>query len=233
MAGKDKLTSPPSSDYGIASLLAHWKQQARQTVVKVADTVDLRDQVIRPESGQLSLTGVPPEILISPDILLEAAIVNFGDKTTEGQLIKEVAIPWFQIIKELERDPEFLSKLSPRKFEELIAGAYEQEGWDEVILTPRSRDGGRDVIATRRDFGSIRFIDEVKKYKPGSLVPPSVARSIIGVLERDKNVSKAVITTTARISPRIEKEFGALIPNRLVLKDGKELKAWLLTLLPH
>ena len=176
MTGKEKPETPSSSDYGIASLVENWKQQAWQTVVKVADTINVRDQVIHPESIQAFQTVVPPELLNSPEILLQATIVNFGDETTEGQLIKEAATPWFQIIKELERDPEFLSKLSPRKFEELIAGAYEQEGWDEVILTPRSRDGGRDVIATRRDFGSIRFIDEVKKYKPESIVPPSVAR---------------------------------------------------------
>ena len=85
MAEIDKPETPSSDDYGIASLLAHWKQQARQTVVKVADTVSVKDQVIGPESIQSFETVVPPELLNSPDILLQATIINLGDKTTEGQ----------------------------------------------------------------------------------------------------------------------------------------------------
>jgi hypothetical protein len=40
----------------------------------------------------------------------------------------------------------------------------------EVILTPRAADKGRDVIATRRGVGSIRFFDQVRRMA-GHLVP--------------------------------------------------------------
>jgi restriction system protein len=53
---------------------------------------------------------------------------------------------------------------------EIIAGAYHRSGFDEVILTPRSGDHGRDVIAIKKGIGSIRVIDQVKAYKPGHLV---------------------------------------------------------------
>jgi hypothetical protein len=35
-------------------------------------------------------------------------------------------------------------------------------GFEEVILTPRSGDHGRDVIATKKALGTIRVIDQVK-----------------------------------------------------------------------
>jgi len=53
--------------------------------------------------------------------------------------------------------------------EELIADAYKQRGFDQVTLTPRSGDGGVDVIAEKSGWGSVRFIDQVKAYKPGHL----------------------------------------------------------------
>jgi len=60
-----------------------------------------------------------------------------------------VALPWFEIIKELERNPHFLHQLDWRKVEELVAGAYKQDGWPDVTLTRRSGDGGRDIIARK------------------------------------------------------------------------------------
>ena len=232
MAGKDNPKTPLSSDYGIASLLEHWKQQARQTVVKVADTVDVRDQVIRPESVQVFRTVVPPELLSAPEILLQATILNLGDQTAEGQLVKGVTIPWFEIIEQLEKDPEFLLKVSPRKFEELIAGAYERSGFPDVILTPRSGDGGRDVIATKPGIGSIRIMDQAKRYKPGHKVSADEVRSVLGALTANPNISKAVITTTSQFAPGIDKnkELKAFIPYRLELMNGQRLIQWLLDL---
>ena len=88
----------------------------------------------------------------------------------EGCLIEACALPWLAIGKELERDPRFLHELDWRKFEELIAAAYDASGCPEVVLTPRSGDGGRDVIATWPGIGSIRIFDQVKKYAAGRVV---------------------------------------------------------------
>lgn len=85
-----------------------------------------------------------------PELLIPATVTVLGDKVAEGHLVEAAALPWLEIIKELERDPTFLHRLNDwRKIEELIAGAYTREGWDDVILTPRSGDGGRDIIASK------------------------------------------------------------------------------------
>lgn len=85
-------------------------------------------------------------LLDSPSVLLQAVIVP-GDKTFEGQLIEAVALPWFEIIDLIARSPDAIYGIDWRRWEEIIAGAYKQQGFD-VELTPRSNDKGRDVIAT-------------------------------------------------------------------------------------
>jgi restriction system protein len=75
-------------------------------------------------------------------------------------------------LKELERDPNALYQLDSRQFEELIAGGYEEDGCDEVILTPQSGDRGRDVIATSKKWGTVRIIDQVKLFVRSAATGP-------------------------------------------------------------
>ena len=57
-----------------------------------------------------------------------------------------------------------LYRIDHRKMEEMIAGWYEQAGFDEVTLTPRSGDHGRDVISVKHGLFKVRIIDQVKAY---------------------------------------------------------------------
>src|SRR6266545_2872997 len=136
-------------------------------------------------------------------------------------------LPWFDIINALERDPSYLHQLDWRRIEELIAGAYTRDGWPEVILTPRSGDGGRDIIASKPGFGAIRFYDQVKAYGPGQRISANDVRAIFGVVNLHQNVSKAVITTTTLFAPGVHEEFKAVMPNRLEFRDGRALRKWL------
>lgn len=184
----------------------------------------------RPEdSFQLMLPFV--EVLEKlPGMLLQAAIVELGEKTEEGRIIQAVAIPWLEIIAQVSKNPDFLFQVSWRKLEELIAGAYEREGWDEVTLTPPSSDGGRDVIAIKKGICSIRIIDQVKAYSAGQCVSAHDIRALIGVLASDPNVSKGYVTTTAKFAPKIcdDTSINQFIPYRLELRDGEYLRNWLL-----
>jgi restriction system protein len=174
-----------------------------------------------------SAVVVGPSPLPGPEVLLQAAIILAGDRTQEGILVQGVAVAWEEIIRQLAQDPEFLFKIDWRKLEELIAGAYQRDGWSEVILTPRSGDGGRDIIATRTDVGAIRFYDQVKAFNPGHLVTANDVRAMAGVLYRDQNVSKAIVTTTSRFAPGVFDEWKSFTPTRLELKEGAQLIEWL------
>jgi restriction system protein len=116
--------------------------------------------------------------------------------------------------------------------EELVAGAYKRQGCPQVELTPRSGDKGRDVIATWPGIGSVRIIDQVKAYGQGRKVPADDVRALLGVLTRDLNVSKGIVTTTSSFAPGVEDEMKPFMPNRFELKDGPRLVEWLKSLMP-
>jgi restriction system protein len=164
-------------------------------------------------------------LLDTPSLLMKAVIVP-GDRTPEGQLVEAVTVPWFEIIELLNRDPALAFQLDPRKWEEMIAGAYERAGFDEVTLTPRSGDLGRDVIAIKRGIGIVRVIDQVKAYGPGHLVTANDVRALLGVLEGDK-ASKGFLTTTSDFAPKLPDDIllKPYIPAKLELINGKLLLA--------
>ena len=137
----------------------------------------------------------------APSILLQTVIIR-GHRTNEGTFIEAVALPWFTIIALLNNDPDIAYQLPPEKWEEIIAGVYKQAGFDEVILTPRSGDLGRDVIATKKGVCSIRVIDQVKAYRPPHLVTANDVRALMGVLQTD-GASKGCLTTTSDFAPKI------------------------------
>jgi restriction system protein len=115
-------------------------------------------------------------------------------------------------------------QISWEKWEELIAGAYKAAGFDEVILTPRSGDRGRDVIAIKKAIGTIRVIDQVKAYRPGHLVTGEEVSALWGVIQGDK-ASKGFLTTTSDFAPKIKDNpfIAEFIPSRLELINGDQL----------
>jgi restriction system protein len=234
-----------------ATLLDLWRRQRERkgmaaTSASGARFVDIGDLSIEIPPATVRLSGVeasgsvgdvtvsmafPPDVSeepsggLAPEVLVGVSLVDVqSDRTDDGQIILAVTPMWTRILDEMARDPNALYRLlKPRQFEEFIAGAYEEEGCD-VTLTPRSGDGGRDIIAWRADFGGIRILDQVKLLRPGRRVKAEEVRALYGVFARDEGATKAIFTTTSRFAPGIEKEFKDLIPNRLVLRNGQSLR---------
>jgi restriction system protein len=140
-------------------------------------------------------------------------------------LIEAVTIGWFEIIDEFIRNPNLMYEVDWRKLEEIVAGAYDKAGYN-VTLTERSNDLGRDVIAEKKEigFGSIRLIDQVKKYAPDNPVPANDVRAMIGVLT-GSNSTKAFVTTTSDFAPGIWTDpfITPFMPARLELINGAGL----------
>jgi restriction system protein len=167
-------------------------------------------------------------LLNAPTNYLLQAVVVPGEETEEGQIIEAVTLPWFKLIDLLIDDPNVVYQLDWRKWEEIIAGAYAQKGFD-VVLTPRSGDKGRDVIATSRGFGCVRYFEQVKAYSPGRLVTADDVRAMLGVLTAEGNVSKGIVTTTSNFAPGIlaDENIKRFMPYRLELKPREKLLEWL------
>jgi restriction system protein len=176
------------------------------------------------QAQTLSKAGIAPLLASSsPSILLQAAVTLEG-KTDDGRSVQIAMVPWLSFIELMLRDPNALYQLSPREMEVFIASTYEQQGWD-AVLTPLSGDRGRDVIATKKGFGSVRIFDQVKKYKPDYLVTRDDVMGMIGVLQTDQNVSKGIITTTSNFAPGVFKDASIMrfTPFRLEFRAKDDL----------
>lgn len=187
------------------------------------------------EPGNVSrLFGWVDDVLAQSDkpTLSVSAVIVPEKKVAEGLLIKSTSVAWAAIIDELEKDWTKAYQIDSRVWEEIIAGAYSQAGFDEVILTPRSGDFGRDVIAIRHGIGCIKIIGSVKAYSPGHLVNHDDVRSLLGVMSGEQNTSKGILTTTSDFAPRIPTDpfIKPFLPTRLELMNGARLKSWLVDL---
>jgi restriction system protein len=192
-----------------------------------ARTVSLQVDV-----GAVAVTGAVATMFVlaslPPAALIGANILSLGGPAAEGQLVVGAGLPWFELAERFKKDPTTLYQLHWRQLEEMVAGAFERAGWDEVILTPRSADKGRDVIATRTGIGSVRIITQVKKYAPNHVVSADEVRSVLGTLQLD-HASKAMITTSSRFAPGVaqDERLQPYLPYQLQLLDGEELCKWL------
>ena len=166
--------------------------------------------------------------IVLPRVTIKA-ILTFGGRHAEGQIVEAVAGPWFEIIRIIQRDPQALHEIGWREWEGIIAGALRQTDFDEVILTPGSGDKGRDVIATKHGFGSIRILAQVKAYKPDRVVTAEEVLAMLGTITTEGNVSKGIITTTSEFAPRLMDNHNIKreIPHRIELMAKEDLLKWL------
>ncbi len=153
------------------------------------------------------------------------SIITLAETVEDGARISLIKPIYSKLIEMLKKDSDFIYKINPRVWEEIIAASYDNAGFDEVILTPGSGDYGRDVIAIKKGFGSIRFIEQVKAYNPNHIVTANEVRALLGVLQADQNASKAIFTTTSSFAPRIteDKLIKPFLPFRLELIDKQKL----------
>lgn len=157
-----------------------------------------------------------------PSVLFHTQVVELGDRTPEGRLVKTPTVTWFEISNYLNANPylRFEFCANPEKLEHFLAAAHWIEGCESVTVTPRSGDKGRDVIAQRI---AERTLHEAKAYNPNRKVIAEQVRALWGVFSRDSHATRAAITTTADFAPGVHDEFIDLLSNDLQLINGGQL----------
>jgi HJR/Mrr/RecB family endonuclease len=140
---------------------ALWRlaMQARQQMEDRAGGIAFR-------FGQLELTDLDQLDLshYSGQELSVAAHKLALPEEFQDRLIQVEQIP-LRVIDMILRDERHLYQLAPRAFEEFVAEMINRLGFKNVLLTPRSRDGGKDVVASKLVHGiPITFFFECKKY---------------------------------------------------------------------
>ncbi|MHA1279560.1 MAG: restriction endonuclease [Candidatus Helarchaeota archaeon] len=141
-------------------------------------------------------------------------------------LIKsDVRIVNSKLLIDLINDPKLLYDLSPRQFEEIIAELLEKLGYS-VVLTPASRDGGKDIYAAmRNDLGSFLYLVECKKYSPNNRVGVEIIRQLHGVVQAER-ATAGILATTSFFTKGAE-EFQRKLEYQLSLRDYFGIQEWL------
>jgi len=190
----------------------------RSTKREISGRIELIASYQAQISGTVTLASDAASIILK-------SVIESGDRTSEGRIIQAVTLPWLKIIEMINHDPDAVYQIDPWKWEEIIAGGYTQAGFDEVILTPRSGDLGRDVIAEKRGTCTVRVIDQVKAYKSDHLVTANDVRALAGVLLLE-DAAKGYVTTTADFAPRVCEDRllqKLLTPKRIELINRESL----------
>lgn len=138
---------------------------------------------------------------------------EYQDSESEGcEIIEEpymemeyVPDPIIDIYEQILHNPKSVYSLATWEFEELVAEVFRRNGFNANV-TQRTRDGGRDVIATC-EIGGVTYTTyfECKRQGPTSPVTVEIVRSLYGVMERDR-IDKGVIVTSSRFTQDAVKE---------------------------
>lgn len=112
------------------------------------------------------------------------------------------------------------------KFEEFIKIYLEKIGLDEIVVTQRSRDGGKDLTAIRPGVGNFSDSDvthyyiQCKRFNPSSTISVRSIRELKGIIPFGQ---KGIFITTAKFSKDAIEEANNDISKPIVLIDGKSL----------
>jgi HJR/Mrr/RecB family endonuclease len=141
--------------------------------------------------------------------------------------LKTVDFVPITILDQILRSPESMRALTARDFERFIATLIDQLGFENVVITPRSGDQGRDVLATKTMHGiPILFAFECKRYRPDSRVGPEILRALLGTITHGPTkANKGVLVTTSTFTSGARTYI--LTEPSLDGKDFDGISAWL------
>lgn len=133
----------------------------------------------------------------------------------------------FRLLSKILKNPSEVRNITPRQFEEFIADLLSELGFKNVILTPRSGDGGKDIIASHSIQGiPLTFYFECKKYAEDNKIQLDTMRSLLGTVAHDsRKVNKGILVTTSTFTKGC-KEF-ILAESRVDGKDYDGILGWI------
>lgn len=190
----------------------------------LASEMDLRKKIEEIASpslgilGALSDTNIPQNILQYIDQLSveDGLIGEFaysdeyeedpasekGDGNIHDEVLSRIVrvdyIPQ-RLFDAIKNEPELMRGLKPRQFEEFTASLLERLGYRGIQLTPRSGDGGRDVVATMMvNNVPIIMAFECKRYSTSNKIGPDILRMLLGTITHARTrADVGVLVTTS------------------------------------
>lgn len=136
------------------------------------------------------------------------------------------------LIEQLRKDPSGLYEMHPRKFEELVAYFFNEEGY-MATMTGRGADGGKDILVSRNDgFTSTLFLVECKRYAADRAVDVNAVKKLYATMQGDR-CNGGVLVTTAKRFTKPAMDFSGKVNNNhhvtlLDLKPFDSLLKWII-----
>ncbi|WP_256206282.1 restriction endonuclease [Nitrosomonas oligotropha] len=116
--------------------------------------------------------------------------------------------------------------MDPYKFEEIVASILEDMGYS-VHVTPRTRDGGRDILAVfKLPVGEILTVVDCKRYSSSRKIGPDLVQRLLWVAENNDRASRAMIATTTFFTSGA-REIEDKYRWKLTLSDFDQISSWL------
>lgn len=187
------------------------KQKQLLTAQQILDQIEYADIAIKKLFlGELLTDDELDALLHSEylDVSVDNQSMDGGQQAStlykQSKLGLAIASPILFTSIELEvlayfgRHPELLHSLPPRKFEELVATVFRNNGF-EVKLTPETRDGGIDIIAIQKNGfgGNTLHLVECKRYLPENKVGIGIVQRMLGVVEQHRATQGIIVTTSS------------------------------------
>ncbi|MGN0642021.1 MAG: restriction endonuclease [Huintestinicola sp.] len=120
----------------------------------------------------------------------------------------------------LEQQRNKIKNMSHREFEIFVADIFTKLGFT-VKITKATRDGGKDIIATKSDPIPYTLIVECKHWSEKHKVDVSVVRSVYGV-QMASQANQSVIVTSSKFT-RDARRFAEERKNLMALWDIDDL----------
>lgn len=152
-------------------------------------------------------------------------LLDAASPTYQKEIVVASQEYWNDIIRRLAAHPDELRSMKPRAFEELVAELLQRDG-AEVQLTPQTRDGGRDILATYdTPVGKHLCLVECKRHAKNNPVDVSIVRELYGILAIERATAAMIATTSYFTADAVR--FRAPIQYQMSYKDFDEIKRWL------
>jgi restriction system protein len=130
------------------------------------------------------------------------------------------------MVEYFQRRPEQMHSMPPRKFEEMIAEIFRNNGF-QVEFTPETRDGGLDRIAVNGSVftGRSTHLIECKRYDPTKPVGIDVVQRLWGKVIQERATKGIVVAMS--IFSRGARKVAEESRHVLVIHDYEAVVGWL------
>lgn len=165
------------------------------------------------------------------DINKLRAVLNAKPEELTARRTKDAALPqiasiFSNLLSTIHKRPEAINEMPPRAFEELVAELLQKMG-HEVTITPATRDGGRDILASfKTPIGPRLTVVECKRHAMKNPVGLSIVERFLYTIREKDKASHGLIATTSRFSGDAVKE-AAKYEYLLSLADRDQIIQWL------